>query len=356
MKKYIVLAVIIIALITAVIINIKTSKKLEVYQTPPKQPENISIGVEVVKESTSAPKTQTMDQIPLQYAQITGCTKTINDIILDYGKTWGISKTAKVKASLTEEETNNIISMLVDYSFCMSIARNSPEYCKMLPQAGQDSCLLKYNKWQTMLLVFMKDDKKELACVDYLTKAMADKNEKDEIDVFRKLEKTPKEICSALKMGMDKTCDALNLSGKKLKECYNVLPRTESDTSFNDVRESFRLYKDSVQNGILNCSLMKPSMRFRCEISTTRNERLCDQYRDKLLLTYCDYMQKLNSKTEEIMQKEQKAEAEKEAQKRKLEEQKRLDEIKKKDGEIIKKAKEILQKQKKTTGGNDETE
>ncbi|MEW6012386.1 MAG: hypothetical protein AB1602_03190, partial [Elusimicrobiota bacterium] len=97
MKKYIVLTVIIIALITAVIINIKTSKKLEISQ-PPKQPENISIGVEVVKESTSAPKTQTMDQIPIQYAQITGCTKTINDIILDYGKTWGISKTAKVKA------------------------------------------------------------------------------------------------------------------------------------------------------------------------------------------------------------------------------------------------------------------
>lgn len=309
----------------------------------------------MVKESTSAPKTQTMDQIPLQYAQITGCTKTINDMILDYGKTWGISKTTKVKASLTEEETNNIISMLVDYSFCMSIARNSPEYCKMLPQAGQDSCLLKYNKWQTMLLIFMKDDKKELACVDYLTKAMADKNEKDEIEV-RKLGKTPKEICSALKLGMDKACDAMGLSGNKLKECYNVLPRTDSDTSFTEVRQSLNLYKKSVKKGYLDCSMIKPSMRFRCEVSTSRNERLCDQYRDKLLLTYCDYMQKLNTKTEEIMQKEQKAEAEKEAQKRKLEEQKRLDEIKKKDGEIIKKAKEILQKQKKTSGGSDETE
>ena len=355
MKKYIILSVIIIALIIAVIINIKTSKKLEVSQTPPKQPENISIGVEVVKETTSAPKTQTMDQIPLQYAQITGCTKTINDIILDYGKTWGISKTAKVKASLTEEETNNIISMLVDYSFCMSIAKNTPDYCKMLPIVAQKSCLLKYNKWQTMILVFLKDAKQEEACVKYLTEAMADKNEEDG-EVFRKLERTPKEICAALKLGMDKACDALNISGKKLKECYNVLPRNENDTIFDDVRESFRLYKDSVSNGFINCNMMKPSMRFRCEVSMTKNERLCDQYRDKLILTYCDYSEKLNKKIEEINEKESKAELEKEEQKKKLEEQKKLDEIKKKDGEIIKKAKEILQKQKKTSGGSDETE
>lgn len=353
MKKAIIFLSVIIILILAIIINIKTSKTKNRFE-PQKTAEPINTGMEGVKVSTIVPHERTT--IPPQYTQITGCSKNINDIILDYGKEWGIPKTAKVKTSLTEEETNNIISMLVDYSFCMSIAKNTPDYCKMLPIVAQKSCLLKYNKWQTMILVFTKDNKKEEACVSYLTEAMADKNEKDEIEIFRRLERTPKEICAALKLGMDKACDALNLPAKKLKECHNVLPRNENDTSFQDVRKSFRLYKNSVSNGFINCNMIKPSMRFRCEVSTTKNERLCDQYRDKLLLTYCDYLQKLNKKIEEIKEKETKAEMEKEEQKRKLEEQKKLDEIKKKDGEIIKKAKEILQKQKKSAGGNDETE
>ncbi|MEF3280846.1 MAG: hypothetical protein K6357_07775 [Elusimicrobiota bacterium] len=334
MRKYIVLITVVLIAILIVIKFLTKPKEKPIVPQPLKQ--EIPFGREIPREANKEVDRETKNPpsqdalLPLlsttylqnslnttltpTYIQVTGCNKTPKNIIEDYGNIWGpgTKKSKKMSYTFSQEETNNIITLLTDYITCVAIAKKDVAYCNTLPEEMRKMCVESYYTYKMKEYLIGKDTNIN-NCLGYYKIEEETGRQKGEVlkalgvnDYFT--------LCQKMKLGIDKLCN-----NKSLSEC--------NDNKKSDLLEAAKRYRET---GSFDCNIFRnPKTQEQCKISNI-GETACAELLNKLTLTYCNYYQKLMEKI-------------------------KREEEKKKEEEIIKRAKELIQKQKKTlSGGEDE--
>ncbi|MCX7641278.1 MAG: hypothetical protein N2Z20_01420 [Elusimicrobiales bacterium] len=349
MKKYIIIFVLIAATIT---ILLQTRKAKIQNQTPSQfqQTSDIKIGKEIQKNETQPPSAYMQQTVSPSYIQITGCTKTFEDIILEYGKEWGPMQVKKL--SLSTEETNNIISLINDYLTCSAIANKDFSKCNLFALT-QESCINTYYTYQ-FAEFFVGANKNEQDCKKYVE--MLKKNPKNDGMKITSLNITPDNLCYEIKQDLRGLCDRLFSNSSDREKCYEVFPKNILDTCpMRDKNSCIASYETMKKTGEVNCDMFDENKKELCEIRRAGHNR-CNDKLQKLLLTYCSYQENIKKKLIEMEEKKKKEEEKIQAEKEKLKKAKEEEERKKLEGEVIKKAKQAAEEAKKFKGRKYEEE
>lgn len=345
MKKYIILIAILLAVIVIVQMKVKNLKNI---QQPIQQSSEIKIGKEIAKDSMSKPA---MEQtISPTYVQLTGCTKTFEDVILEYGKEWGIMQSKK--PTFTPEETNNIITLINDYLICRVLSSNDPSNCKLFPPY-KDTCEKYYYSYK--FVEYMTGvNKNESECITYLNLI---KNYNDDgLDKIKNIVRLskPEKICSEIKNNPTTVCDKILSKDEEKDNCYRVF---SNDLTKGCLFFPTQFCKDAYEThrGNIDCNWFDDYKKDLCEMKNSGNS-ICTDKLQKLLMTYCSYQENVKKKLEEFEEKKKLEEQKIQAEKEKLKKAKEEEERKKLEGEIIKKAKQAAEEAKKFKGRKYEEE
>lgn len=352
MKKYIILFIVIVITVIAIYINTKGSKINKPVVQPTTNTQQIGVELPQSQSAITTDKAIVTDNInttiPPTYTQLTGCNKTLKDIIEDHGTVWGeIPKKENNTYSFSKEESETILILLAEYIGCTSLAKEKPQLCNTLPGVSKEMCEAEYYNYKFREYVIGKN-KNIKDCLTYFEMEQKWLEKQQEENKLKNLGINDINLlCQNIKLvGMDKICDNMVKDKSKLSKCYELFPK--SIDQCDDDKECvmlFQVLKSYRDTGNLECSTIpKPKYREKCEIARI-GETACSEKLNKLTLTYCDFYSKIIQKN--LKKKENK-------KINKLEEELDEEKIKKLEEEIIKKSKEILKKQKNLPGGKDE--
>ncbi|MGC9069841.1 MAG: hypothetical protein ACP5IO_00840 [Elusimicrobiales bacterium] len=352
MKKYIVFGIIIVAAVI-ILLQIK-SRKTPIIQQPETQTEELKIGKEIPKDYTTPPPVSTpppsIEQtVSPEYMQMTGCTKTFEDIISGWGKEWGPPPrkiTSPIQQlTLSPQQTNKIVELLKDYLLCEAIANKDPSKCDRFTPTKEE-CTKVYYEYQFNEF-FIGANKNEADCKKYLEMEIRDEKENrirtSDSWRFSSLNLSPDKICSEIKNDIRGICDRLFTNPSERKKCYTVFPKNILDgCPMPNKEECVKAYENIKTTGKYDCEFLEKGSEELCKIRKIGGV-ICREKLNKLLSTYCSYLADLEEK--------RKREEEKLKQAQEEEERKKL------EGEIIKKAKQAAEEEKRfrrKRGGGDE--
>ncbi len=338
MKKYLVLAILLLAAVI-ILFQFKTKKTNTIPQFS-KAGEELKIGKEIQKDTTPPPVTQTTSS---SYIQTTGCNKTFENIISEYGKEWGSTKR---EITFTQEEIDKIMKLITDYIECEAIVSKNPSKCELFIPIKK-YCIHTYYNYQFNEF-FIGANKNEEDCkkyIDILKENMRDPIDKEILLLSRKV--GPDKLCSEIKNDIRGICDRLFTNTSERKQCYNVFPKDIiKRCPLSSEEACTNAYENAKKTGVYGCDLFEEGNRKRCEIRKM-GINACSEKLNKLLITYCSYMENLNKKIAELEEKKKMEEEKKKMEEEKI---KREEEIKKLENEIIKKAKQAAEEAKKFKG------
>lgn len=347
MKKYIIIVILLLAV--AVVIQMKI-KKINIPQTTQQPSSEIKIGREIERENI--PKPPPEPAMPPTYSQLTGCSKTFQDIIAEYGKEWGPIQSKKL--TFTPEETNNILKLVDDYLICKALTSNDPSNCKLsLTKEGKEGCEKYYYTYRFVEFI-VGANKDERECLAYLN-FIRDYNDEDKKEIKNLLRLSQAEkICLAIKHNPTKVCDNILAKDEEKKRCYQVFPNDLTKGCFFFPTELCKeVYEKS--KGDIDCNWFDDYNKELCEMKKIGGS-ICTDKLQKLLITYCSYQENVKKKLTEFEEKKRLEEEKIQAEKEKLKKAKEEEERKKLEEEIIKKAKEAVEKAKKFKGRKYEEE
>lgn len=265
------------------------------------------------QELTNKTNTQQENQgLPPEYMQLTNCRKTLEDIEKEYGEYWGPVKPKKEGKKLlptfafSHQETQNIYSLLSEYGRCASITQRSPYYCQKLLSKYKklDSNKICNNDWDYYnFILYTLNRNNDISSCNKWVKAINDPETPVSIKkAFSKV--NPKIFCKIAKDGFENICDELykaNLIQKSsLKLCYSIYPRNISDCGDNqECITEFNRRMAIKQNNIDIC----PDKE--CSWFIMNNINACNDIKNSLIITYCDYYKKLKEKIDAYQQEEE---------------------------------------------------
>ncbi|MBP7795726.1 MAG: hypothetical protein KA059_02990 [Elusimicrobiales bacterium] len=326
MKKYIILVLIILIIVSGVY-YLRSSKKpstpirqTEVYvnnesltpnqvkqSTVSFEPQNINVNInyseiaskqlnEMAKSSAAVklPVSSYLNpSVPAGYAQTSGCGKNIDNILSDDGKLWGGVTVGNIKDkktktyTLSNEQQKNISIMLMDYSVCKAVNTGDMKYCNKIPSSKECKRIanIYINKQSDyyIFLNFIRGVNNDINnCVKVITSDfMSDENAKK---FFKGL--TPKKICDLVyNIKIENFCDKIAdqtklLDNRLLLDCYKEFPRNEADCGSDQ-----------------DCRVGLAFMRGNPELCPYGECKIylkgCEAIKSELELTYCDYYNEL---------------------------------------------------------------
>lgn len=226
----------------------------------------------------------------------TSCNKTIDDILNERGVYWGDVKVknpndGKTKTyTFSDKEQNEINKLLMDYYLCLAIGQNNVSYCKYV--FNQKKCEEQfYNEISYFsFLDFINGKNNDLDnCVKLLSSRRT--KEKAKIVIYGLMDKglTYKDICNKIhNLKIDNVCNNINKINNVGRDCYAVFPSSESDCEING--EGCKVM------WAFNISDPNKCHDDYCKAYLSKDKDTCNNRKEKLISTYCNYYQKLMAK------------------------------------------------------------
>ena len=240
--------------------------------------------------------------IPPAYMQITGgCNKTIDDIINDYGKVWGIVKPQKNEKGelefygFTKEENENFMKIFLKYAWCEGIINRNINKCYSLIKniefnKNQKACDKEFDDLMFLVYASNKRNSRYEFCSKFFSRINSPSTPKELKEAFSNANE--KDFCNIAKNGIENMCDNFLNSGliknKDLALCYKIFPRKVDDCG---VENEFCLRSIAVSKN--NISLCNDE---ECHILIKDS---CEDIKNQVILTYCNFYNRVEMQRKE---------------------------------------------------------
>lgn len=249
----------------------------------------------------------------------------LGDMLRAHGKLWGHAPKGTYDFDI--EATERLYSLLSDVIACEMVQGGPIDACSSLPGAKEDTDPpLPFDQSPSGRCLADASISLFFAHMTGLSRNPTSCHMFMDSDRMKGTPVTADEVCRAAEKGFDKVCSALaeaRGSSIPMSDCYDAFPRTASDCSTKDCKETFQLYDAMRRKDASRCPTRLKTV---CTAAITGDKGVCLDAEKRLSKAYCGFLEqrrKIKGKyagmtiKEEVAARE--ADAKLEAQRRKEE-------------------------------------